>query len=262
MPEDHLSEQPLPEKLYSDKSISLGAFLGGPLAAAILLRRNFLNLKNEKAALYAVIIGTLATLVIIGVAFAFPTDEYDTLLRVLIPAFTVGLSALITEKTMGKQIARQKEVENGFYSSWKAAGVALVTLVILLGCLLAVAFYEEVQNSEVFSKLEKLEEEFSENENRALKLNSILENEEYYKIDRFVTLTGIPAWQKNLQLLEDFRIQSDPEGLFEEQISYYENYCNLRIRQFELYRTLTRNDTTENIEKLRKVEEELQELLD
>lgn len=37
-------------KFYSLRSISIATFLGGPIAAGILIRRNFLNQNDDKKA--------------------------------------------------------------------------------------------------------------------------------------------------------------------------------------------------------------------
>ncbi len=59
-------------KLYSQKAIGLATYFGGPLAAGILIRRNYINLKKEKLGLNALIVSAIATCLLFAGLFSIP----------------------------------------------------------------------------------------------------------------------------------------------------------------------------------------------
>ena len=72
--EQILENQPISGKVYKERAIWVGTFLGGPLVAGYLIAENFKvfhqNDRVKKTWIYSII----ATIVIFGVAFAIPDN--------------------------------------------------------------------------------------------------------------------------------------------------------------------------------------------
>ena len=115
-------------KLYSLSNILFATFLGGPVAAGILIRKNALNLRREKEGLIALIVGIVSTIIV------FLVDEKIVPLFWLIYMVAV---LFIVQKMHGQILKTHKEEGNEFYSGWKAAGIALICTIVCLGGLFA-----------------------------------------------------------------------------------------------------------------------------
>ena len=123
-------------KLYSLRSIVAATFLGTPLAAGILIRRNSLNLGyREQEGLIALIVGIISTLllILIPVGNGSPT--------LIIPFIYAGITYLIVKKMHGQILKTHKEEGGEFYSHGKAVGIALICAVVYLGVIFAYAYY-------------------------------------------------------------------------------------------------------------------------
>ncbi|MEL7004222.1 MAG: hypothetical protein AAFN93_15995, partial [Bacteroidota bacterium] len=127
---DKISERSA--KLYSQRSIWVATYLGGPLAAGILIRRNFVNLGKEQKGKIALFIGVIATLLLFVGIFSIPEHIIDKVPNFLIPAIYTMIVHLIVQQTQGQDL-KQHELNKGeFYSGWKAAGIGIFGLVIIL----------------------------------------------------------------------------------------------------------------------------------
>ncbi len=219
-------------KLYSQKAIAVATYFGGPLAAGILIRKNCLNLGNEKQAVNSLIIGILSTIVIFIGIFMMPENIIEKIPNMIIPAIYTGIIYLIVEKIQGNDLKSHKENNREFYSGWKAAGVGAVSMVIIaagiFGYIMVTEpsynFDTETYNSEITI--------FTINENEALEVFSLPPNlKENTYIQKY--RNGISKWKENIAILG--RINKI-ENLPEEYIVHNEKlieYCNLRIKQFE-----------------------------
>lgn len=118
-------------RLYSQKAITLSAFIGGPLAAGILIRRNSLNLKREKEGRMALAISIAFTILLSAGLISIPEDILDKIPSALIPGLYIGIIYLIVNKIHGPILIRHKEEEGLFYSNWKAAGIGAIALIIM-----------------------------------------------------------------------------------------------------------------------------------
>ncbi|MEL6556905.1 MAG: hypothetical protein AAFQ94_01895 [Bacteroidota bacterium] len=232
-----------PKKLFSSKAINIATFLGGPLAASILMRRNFINLGNEKAGLMSVIIGMLTTMVIIIALILIPESTINKVPSFIIPAIYTAIVMLLVERTQGEALKRQKEIEGGFYSGWKAAGLGLLGAVIYLGAILGVVLLAPLDPSE--EAYNEMITDFSKTEENALVLFDILERNDFDKVPDFISYTGIPAWRKNQELVQRYKDSHELSGELLTKVGLLERYCNLRIESFELIRKIILEDTNQ-----------------
>ena len=124
-------------KLYSLWSVVAATILGTPLAAGILVRKNFLNLGRKKEGVIALIIGIITTIILI----VLPIE--DTALLSLIPFINGGITYLIVKKMYGKILKTHKEEGGEFYSHGKAVGIALICGVIAIVGIFAYYYFTD-----------------------------------------------------------------------------------------------------------------------
>jgi hypothetical protein len=127
-------------RLYSLSAISIVTFIGGPLAAGILIRKNFINLGHEQLGRNALVISVIATIVLFGTLFSLPEDIVDKIPNSIIPLIYTGIVYLISDKYQGVALKEHKHNNRPFYSAWKAAGIGAICLLLYL-VVLAGYFY-------------------------------------------------------------------------------------------------------------------------
>lgn len=218
-----------PNRLYSQKGISIATFFGGPLAAGYLIRQNFKALGKEREGLISIILGILFTVVLFVPLFTLPETVLDQIPNQLIPAIYTLIIYGIVEATQGKDLKVHKEEQREFESNWKASGIGFLWMLVLGGMLLTYIFTSssiiEGLNEEIELKMERI----SINEEKALR---------FYNMDPYTSSKeellsavkdeGIFYWNQNLQLLEEIQ-----EVELEETYAEYVNklFIYTRVRQ-------------------------------
>jgi len=126
--------------LYSANQVALATFFGTVLGGSIVLALNERRLGRSQAALVAVALGVLGTLVVVGLAFVLPDGA---------PSAPFGLVSILALRAIAAR--RQQALFDqhvGFggkrASSWAAFGLGLASLVVVfvpIFVILAVAEY-------------------------------------------------------------------------------------------------------------------------
>jgi len=233
-------------QLYSQKAIALATYFGGPLAAGILIRRNFLNLGNERLGLRAIIAGVVGTILLFWGLFQIPESIMDKIPNPLIPAIYTGIIYLIVEKLQGSILDRHKEEKNLFYSNWKAAGIGLICGIIIIVPIFTHAFFADNWDAAAYKAgLEK----YRDNESEALKLYDMLNNNSKHSVVSFIEQTGIPKWKNNIEILNEMSgIKNMPKEL-KKKTELLLEYSKLRLESYELISKAVLNETAKyNIE--------------
>lgn len=218
--------------LYSIRSIGVATFLGGPLAAGVLVRRNFLNMGKPLAAMRALVLGLLAVLAILALIFLLPEPVWEKIPNALLPALYMTVVLVLVQKTQGPALQVYKEQGGPQYPLWRAVGVGLINLVVLLGFLAVMIFV--VPASEAEQKYGEYLDQFSTNEGQALALYSLPESTTDAQFISFIEDTALPAWHENLILLNKM---GELEGLgedFHREIVRFREYTELRLHSYEL----------------------------
>jgi hypothetical protein len=130
------SDRPKPPyKLYTRSAVGLATFLGSPMAGAALMAINYKRLKRKALAWRTLILGIVASAALIAVAFFIP-DSVSRSLQ-FAPA-VVGIAGMmaIARALQGPQLENHARNNGDNASMWKAAGVGLISLVIVLGVIL------------------------------------------------------------------------------------------------------------------------------
>ncbi|MFA8450244.1 MAG: hypothetical protein ACEPOW_06095 [Bacteroidales bacterium] len=130
--------------LYSNEAISIATFLGGPLAAGYLFKKNYEAFSQEEKGRKAFFIGLISTVLIFVGVFFIPDDIKDKIPGALIPAFYTLMIHFIFEKTQGGWLKEHKESGGKFHSGWKAIKIGVVSLVILLSSIMGIVFVADV----------------------------------------------------------------------------------------------------------------------
>lgn len=246
-------------KLYSQKAIGLATYLGGPLAAGILIRRNFINLNKEKQGLNTLIISAIATGLLFWGLFSIPEQIIDTIPNALIPLIYAGIIYGIVERIQGKELKELKDADGEFYSGWRAFGVGMISAFILFGGIFGYIFLQEGDwDSDTYNSKIELH---ASNEEEAMKLFEILDSAPKSQIIRFIKETGIPKWQENLTVLNSIsQIENVPEE-YENQVTLLLEYTTLRIEAYELISKAVQLESSEYDEEIIKCHNRIDEII-
>jgi hypothetical protein len=133
MANEFLAEPPLPPRLFSVRAISVGAFVGGPLAAACFIGVNFGRLGHRRAARMAFAVGLISTVLLLWGITSVPSEIGDRLPRQLIPAIYTALAAYLAQRLQGDEIKRAIEQGARKVSGWVIAGWSVLSLVVTIG---------------------------------------------------------------------------------------------------------------------------------
>jgi hypothetical protein len=110
--------------LYTPNQVALAAFLGTALGGTVVLALNERRLGRQRAAVVSVLLGVLATVVILGLAFVLPKN---------FPGAPLGLLPLLVLRGIAQK--RQRAFVDAHIaaggkraSSWAAAGIGLLSV--------------------------------------------------------------------------------------------------------------------------------------
>jgi len=119
--------------LYSPRQILLASVLGGPLAGAVLMALNYRRLGRRAVACQAVLLGGTALVALLALGFVLRASATGTGLGV---GAACGTS-YIAERVQGT--AYKEHIKRGGRraSSWRAAGVGLCSMAIVVAGILA-----------------------------------------------------------------------------------------------------------------------------
>lgn len=246
-------------KLYSSRAISGATFLGGPLAAGFLIGENFKSLNKPIVGRNSLIIGITTTILLFIGIFMIPEQIIDKMPKQLIPLIYTGIIWGIVEWKLGDVLKAHKENGNSFFSGWRAAGIALISLIIILVGIFGYTFLST--NDEVYEQYDIQLSLFTENETESLIFYEHLDTKPNFVLINELDKDVIPKWKENLQIIEQ---TNQIEGLPAELIKQNEillKYCELRIKGFELFRKAISENTDKYSLELDKVHSEIDEIL-
>ncbi|MGH1334605.1 MAG: hypothetical protein ACRBFS_00650 [Aureispira sp.] len=125
-------------KVYTETMIAMAAFFCGPLAAGYLFIENYKTLEQSYKVKKAWTIAILGTLFLVGLDYVL--EEF---IRVPMIGFGV-VSVLITKhfykKEQEKEITRHIEQGGALHSAWRATGISLLILCVVMAVVFAVTF--------------------------------------------------------------------------------------------------------------------------
>ena len=221
-------------KFYSLKSISIATFFGGPIAAAILMRRNFLNLNEDKKALNSLFIGILSTILIFVGIFSLPETFLEKIPNSILPAIYTGIIYLIAERYQGQALKEHKENSGVFFSSWRATGIGMLFTLIMFMGIFGYLFATDTEYEFDANLFDIKTEQFIRNEEKAIAVFDKLgySNEEEL-LGEF--RKGKKLWEENHQITRELKeIDHLPPDLID-VVEKLQIYSSLRIEFYELF---------------------------
>lgn len=129
-------------KLYSARAIGGATFLGGPLAAGYMIGKNFTAIGKPEQARNSLLIGIVSTLLLFTGLYLTPENIIDKIPGHLIPLAYTGIIWGMVEWKQGAILKSHKDNGNSFFSGWKAAGVGIISLLLILIGIFALAFFD------------------------------------------------------------------------------------------------------------------------
>jgi hypothetical protein len=114
--------------LYTPNQVALAAFLGTALGGSVVLAMNERRLGRRQAAVVSILLGLLATALTVGLAFVLPKN---------FPGAPMGLVPLLVLRGIAQK--RQRAFVDAHIaaggkraSTWAAAGIGLLSVVVVL----------------------------------------------------------------------------------------------------------------------------------
>lgn len=253
------TDQPTNEvKFYSQRAIGISTYIGGPLAAGVLLRENFAkDPATARYSKYVLPVAVLFTVLLFAGLFSLPEKVLDQIPHLLVPAMYTAVSVILVEILQGSTLKAHKQASGGFHSGWKAAKIVVLCLAITLAGAVGLAFLMPDAEAE---KYDAAVAQFQQNEEAALELYNMLETEDEETVVHFIESTGLPAWRENLQLLDEMDgLDVLPE--YKAQNEILREYCQLRVESYELLRKAVQQNTSAYDERLQKIHFSIDETL-
>lgn len=177
----------------------------------------------------------------------------------IIPAIYTGIIYLIVEQLQGQTLKTHKEKNGQFYSSWKAAGVGAICMVFLLAGIFGYSYITPDEFDT--TKYDNGIAEFQRNEEKALTLFTLLETTDTKQAADFIQNTGIPTWQKNMQILDELNSIVRLNQKFKDQNGVLREYCQLRIESYQLIGKSITDNTNEYDHQIEDIDKRIEEVL-
>lgn len=246
-------------KFYTQKTISIATFFGGPLAAGYLIRENYLALNKPDEAKKALVFGIVATIGLLGLIFMIPEDIIEKVPKHLLPLIYTGIIYYIVEFKQGDTLKLHKEFGNEFFSGWKAAFVGLVSMIVLFVVMFGFVFlFDKDTNLEIYdAKMET----FSKNEQESLEFYKYLPTGSNEMLLKKLDEGAISKWNKNLEIVKSVSKLNDLPEELKNQNEILLKYTELRIKAFGLFRKALKEDTEIYNQELDKVHLEIDQEL-
>ena len=123
-------------KLYNDRSIYVGTFLGGPLVAGYLAAENYKKLGQPTKVKSAWIIAVIATVAIFGAIFLIP--HLEKIPNYIIPLIYTAIAQFLIQKFQGDAIKAHIAKGGQIYSIWRAVLIGLIGALVLIAVIVAI----------------------------------------------------------------------------------------------------------------------------
>lgn len=191
--------------------------------------------------------------------FSIPDEIIDKIPNSLIPLIYTGAIYLIVESIQGKDLKEFKENNGTFYSGWNAAGIGLLSGILIAAGIFGFIFLQE-EDWDIDSYNSKIELHTA-NEEQAMKLFEMLDSAPKSQITQFIKDTGIPKWEENLTVLSSIdQIENVPEE-YRTQVNLLKEYTELRIEAYELISKAVQAESSEYDEEIIKCHNRIDEII-
>lgn len=135
--EQSLETKSILPKVYSEKALSLGTLLGGPLTAGYIFAENYKAFNEQGKAKKSWILSFLASVLIFGGVALVPDNV--KMPNQLIPFVYTLIASLLFQRLQGQRVKAHLQAKGTLFSLWRAAAVGLIGIVITLLAILGIA---------------------------------------------------------------------------------------------------------------------------
>ncbi|WP_298512498.1 hypothetical protein [uncultured Kordia sp.] len=246
--------------LYTKRAIGIATFIGGPIAAGYLIRENYNELQEESKGNNILIISIVATIALFVLIFSIPESFINKIPNVVIPAIYTALITFWVEHTFGSIFKQHEENKYSFYSVWRAVGIGVVSLLIMLvGIFGYVYFSTDVEAENLYA--DKIRQ-FSKNEHESLKFFNHIDSESDFGLILELNKKVIPIWKENIEIIQQANTIKNLPSVLMEQNKKLLRYCELRIESFELLKKALSENTSKYDSQLEFVNAQIEKQLE
>lgn len=128
-------------KIYKDRAIWVGTFLGGPLVAGYLIAENFKAFNEKDKAKKTWIYAIVATVIVFGGVFLIPATI--KIPNQIIPLIYTAIAYYLVQHFQGQSIAAHINSGGLLHSWWRTISVGLIGLVITLTPIFGIALLSD-----------------------------------------------------------------------------------------------------------------------
>ena len=135
---DHFQDnETTTQKIYKEKAIWVGTFLGGPLVAGYLISENFKVFDQQEKARKAWIYSIIVTAIVFGGVFLIPDNVKVP--NQIIPLIYTFIAYQFVQIYQKAKIMTHINAGGQVYSWWRTIGVALIGLLITVIIVFSIA---------------------------------------------------------------------------------------------------------------------------
>ena len=129
-------------KYFSNKSIGLATYLGGPISGGFLIALNLRRIDAISKAVWTLIFSLLTTALLFAALLKIPEEIIDKIPSAVIPAVYTPFVILLANKIHGIKIREALEEKENHEHWWKGLVVGLIGTVVTLAIIFGFAMYE------------------------------------------------------------------------------------------------------------------------
>ena len=240
-------------KFYKEKIIDLMTLLFGPFSGGLLMSVNYFHMGRKKAAWLTLTMSLFLTLLVVLILCYLPDEQADRVPRFLIPGLSVIIIGFIVYKTQKDRLNEHARNGGAFYSVWRALGVSLLGLLVLLLFLFASLFLTDMGNV--------WPEELDRYEEKALKVYEMIERDEDPEVVRaYVDTVSFVCWKKYQDALQTIERSRNLEKESRLELSFLKKYVELRLQECSRMLIWLENPLYRD-EELNRIQEEIDKVL-
>ncbi|MDB5205586.1 MAG: hypothetical protein JWR72_661 [Flavisolibacter sp.] len=127
-------------KLYNERSILIGTFIGGPLAGGYLIAQNFKALNDPAKAVKTWIVTILVLLLTMATAFVPALDKLPTFFYSFIFCM---IAHFMAKKFQGSNIQLHQVSGGQLYNTWRAVAAGVIFMLLMVAFILVISYLQD-----------------------------------------------------------------------------------------------------------------------